>query len=295
MIILKVGGFNMQKNIYLVNYNSVRDFMATNASNINQNTWVENVKGHQEEGKSHLLYWYGFENVEGVIKICREGWVEGVQIYQAIKSSIPDIELSGCFHKKYKRKKKYSDSGDEVDIDKYIHNEIETMFIDQQKYIAEKHGKIITIYSSFAFNSNRSSKESLWMGITTCVLTDILESAGYRVEIVGFCALYKPFVEFSSPTETQFNINIKFPEQPLDLINVLMASAYPGFFRYFGFKTILASPYKCCDFLGKVVQNPYIRAQNSFLISDIWNSQDAYYKILSVLNDIKNRELNNLI
>ena len=163
------------------------------------------------------------------------------------------------------------------------------MYNNYNKIAVDKQGKIITIYNSIAFNSHRSSKESLWSGITSCILTDIFESVGYRVHLIGFISVSNLFEPPRLHVKTQINIDIKLPEKPLDLLNILMACSYPGFFRYYGFKALESFPYRVRPSLGRGVSIPYIKEGNSFVISNIWDRNSSFCKIIEILNQIKNR------
>jgi len=276
-----------ENKLEFLQFSSIRDFMDVPVHKINERTWMLGLKQSRD-----MLYWYGSSTIEEVIRICREGWKEGLVIYEKLKKSLPEIEIVGEFHKKYKRKRKSSDFGDEIDIDKLIRKEFDTMYNNYNKIAVDKQGKIITIYNSIAFNSGRSSEESLWSGITSCILTDIFESVGYRVHLIGFISIKNLFI--SPPrfyVQTQINIDIKLPEKPLDLLNILMGCAYPGFFRYYGFKALESFPYEVHSSLGYGVPLPYIKKDNSFVISNIWDRDSSFSKIVEIVNQIKNRTL----
>ena len=249
----------------------------------------ETLEYHNLRGYEYLKRWYGSESIEKVKEICGSEWTEGIEIYENIKRQLPELDILGEFHLKYARKRKYSDSGDEIDIDRYIHNEFDAMFFDHKKYVQDKEGKIITIYTSIGFTSGVSSSESLWSGIVSIVLADIFESVGYRVNIVGFRAGMYSFSGEDSPLKSQINIHIKLPDMPLDLANVLIATAYPGFFRYYGFKGICSFPYRVGRGFGRSLDFPHVYENNSFIIGGIRNSTDAHLKIMEILNRVKNR------
>lgn len=277
-------------NIEVINFNSIRDFMAVEPSIAqNKETFVEGVKSHIEDGRAHLKWWYGSESMEEVKRICSSGWVEGMRIYENVKRQLPETDILGDFHLKYARKRKYSDSGDEVDIDRYIHQEFDTMFFDHKKYIQDKEGKIITLYTSIGFTCDISSNEALWGGITSTVLADVFESVGYRVNIVGFRAGFGSFIDYNTPSKSQINIQVKLPDMPLDLTNVLTAIAYPGFYRYYGFKAISSFPYVVSNGFGKSIGSPFIYEKNSFVIGGIRDSTTAHLKIMEILNTVKRR------
>lgn len=275
--------------IEFMDYKGIREFISIEPAEVNKKFFNDAINHHVSGGRSRLIWWFGAETIDEVKRICREGWKEGLEICSDIKRNLPEIGIIGDFHKKYKRKKKWSDSGDEIDVDKYIHQEYETMYIDHEKAIQDKEGKIITIYASLGFRQDVSSRESIWSGITASVLTDIFESVGYRVNLVSFRSGIGSFKSYSSPQKCQFNINIKLPEQPLDLLNILTATAFAGFYRYYGFKAIAAFKYETSYGFGRSQANPFIFEKNSFVIGNIWNSRDAYLKILQVLNFVKER------
>ena len=282
----------MRRNdIEMKSCSSMRDYMSLEPDMVNKYSFEKYLRETAQYSTFKMLSWYGSYTLKDVEAICKGGWTEGLKVYENVKKALPEIEVVGEFHKKYKRKKKFSDSGDEVDIDKYIHGEFDLMFIDYDKHIQDKEGKIITIYTSLGFNSRYSSTEAIWNGIASVVLTDIFESVGYRVHLIGFIAGLGRFVNPGDPNKTQIDIDIKLPNQSLDILGIVTATAYPGFFRYYGFKALYSFPYRLWSHLGLSIQSPHVYNHNSFVIGDIWDNTMAHLKIMEVLNTVKKRNL----
>lgn len=276
----------MDNTIDIINYNSIKDFMMEEPT-IPHNEEV--FRGSVEKMWFSMRHWYGANSLNEVKQICSSGWDDGLKIYKDMKQQVPEIEGLGSFHRKYARKKRHADCGGEIDIDRYIHNEYETMFIDYERYIQNKSGKIITLYTSIGIVCSVLSSDSLWNGVATTILTDIFESFGYRVNIIAFRAGRGTRLG-SDYHKSQINIQVKLPDQPLDLTSVLISTSFPGFYRYYGFKALSSRPYKISHGYGQSLDFPYSYENNSFIIGGVRNSESAYLKILEVLNSFKTKE-----
>lgn len=169
--------------------------------------------------------WVGrnFHNdLKNAEKALGELWQEGMDIYDKVSQRLRDVELPRPVS--IKRRGAWSeDGGDEIDLDRMRRG---------QAYWRTTHrdhrpGPMsITIVSNVAANSSKSSMEMMWRGAASVVLTNILEDAGYRVEL--WAAGYSQEVW----TDDKNNVHatcLKRTTDPMDvgaLINVLSGWCY---------------------------------------------------------------------
>ena len=117
-------------------------------------------------------------------------WPEGMQIYDEMKRAIEDAGIEPPQNRQ--RVRKWSeDDGDEMDLDRLQHDQAYWSTTTRKHRPGPQN---ITIISSIDMSCSVRSRECLWRGAAAVALTELLEAAGYRVELWCCRSSSKSFV-----------------------------------------------------------------------------------------------------
>ena len=256
------------------------------AAPINKNRYENTASGMA--GK--LGGWYGtIGNVEDAKKYVGEGWRKGAD--KAL-GFISDIYASCSIPepKNVRRQQVWAEDGDDLDYDKLMSGELETMW-----RTTKRNGKATnphaTLVVNWGGNSNQSSDSLFWSGAVAIILADVLENAGYRIELVG-CITSKHDAGYSATSVT-----VKELDEPLrtDVIAGTLCEA--GVFRTLGFLAMQASDVKIEGGLGCVEGDMFSQAgidnmeespfsEDVFVIDQCLTLDDAKKEIERVCNSL---------
>lgn len=155
-----------------------------------------------------------------ILYACQSPWAEGANV---VKRLVEHLEVQLPVPKSRKRKSRWSeDHGDEVSYERlYEGNPYWRQYV---KEMTEGSGSVVIAVGVGA--SYKTPWEELrWKGIAAVALTDTLEKAGYRVELVGAYAglCYK---KNNAPMSISFKV--KETNAPVDVDS--MATAVSTFF-----------------------------------------------------------------
>jgi hypothetical protein len=124
------------------------------------------------------------------------------------------------------------DDGDEIDVGRYVEGDPK-FWIDFNRS-GRKPSPYVTIVGQWGANCMTSENEMFWQGAAAVVLTDALENAGFRVQLVAanLNAISNDGVCLNSLVSV---VNLKMFDEPLRLGPVAFAMCHCGFFRTIGF------------------------------------------------------------
>ena len=189
-----------------------------------------------------------------------------------------------------RRQQVWAEDGDELDYDKLMSGEIESMW-----RTTKKNGKGFnpqaTLMVSWGGNCNVDADALFWSGAVAIILSDLLEDAGYRTEIVGAMGGLQQSGEY-----TCSSVCVKELDEPLRTDAVAGALCSAGVFRTVGFKAILAADTEIGFTLGKNVSleqmpegmvneaTPF--ADNMFVIRQCLTKEDAIAEVQRVCDEL---------
>lgn len=242
------------------------------------------------------------ESIESFMHNIWEPWDEGMEEYNRVRK---EIESSLQTPLSIKKRLKFSSEGDYLDVDKFYSYNYETMWVTPKraKVVALKN---ITLYTDLCGSGTDEYKMFLARGTVTSILVDVLENAGYCVEVIGIIGASNSyeynFYEKKEPPVYYFcTIPLKTFQEPLDVQKLIIVTGLSGFFRTFGFKAIASLPYKVTTELGYPVNGRFpklilnLLPNMCFLITGYFDTAKQCLKeintIISMISQGKERNI----
>jgi len=208
----------------------------------------KNAKAHLSVMEKH--HYHGRESFVGrdiltwdkAKKAARATWVEGMATYKEMRGSFRG-ELPRP--KSIRRRLRWrEDMGDEVCLDRLRSGQ--PFWRATHREAAPSANAVVTVAFEIGSSSRVDSKKILWKGIAAIVLADLLEEAGYRVELWGMWRSLGSFVNRHNAYQAY---KLKEAQDPINVAGILTAVS-GWFFRTVGFESYAG--YK----LGKVFVKP---------------------------------------
>lgn len=203
----------------------------------------ELLAGHK--GGDQGMSWHGIEGgAAGVINAIESGYPAGAQkvaiMRDSIAASLPRavgvnrVRVRGTF-------------GDDLDIHAINRGDFGTAWSTAKRRV--KVGiSIVRIVIDICGNGSVSADVLAWRGVAGLSLAQIMQSAGYSVEIVGAMGTTRSGDDMGNLAITTL---LKAHGASVDIDLLAATTCLAGFFRLFGFAAIIAA----CDKRGKVAHN----------------------------------------
>ncbi len=170
---------------------------------------------------------------EATIALARNGWAAGVSLL----SDVP-ADSDPPAPRTIRRRLKWGDCGDDVDMQRIWAGQLETAWRRPTKAQASGPARVRIIVDSIAYGSENAAKMR-WRGVAALRLSDALTEAGYSVQVEsGFTAR-------GSDASNKYVLRtiVKPYEAPLDLAALAATTALPAFFRALGHEWhLIAAP-----------------------------------------------------
>jgi hypothetical protein len=236
-------------------------------------------------------YWIGreFSGWADVVRKAGEVWPEGVALVEGMLDGLRDA-AGGVRPKSRVRKSRWSpDDGDEIDNDRLRAGQDYWRQTVREERDAPQ---TLVIVFSFTTSSSRDSEEVLWRGAAAIILADLLEAAGYRVELwaVNYCKTYDGggYVDMRDALQA---VRLKASESPVD-VATLVNGVSGWFYRTVLFQSYHVIPVKTQEGLGHPVtiteETEIVRelAGNArvVVIDNVWSRTAATAKVREVLD-----------
>jgi len=126
-----------------------------------------------------------FSTWDDVTKAVGEPWEAGLKMLDKVRDQLSSVELPRP--KNIRRQPCWSDeAGDELDLDRYRAREPFWRTSHRARATAPR---VVTMAVNIAASCAMSSLAIAWRGATACMMADILEAQGYRVEILAACIM----------------------------------------------------------------------------------------------------------
>ena len=277
-------------------HHTLQGLASIEASSISQRNRKNFMRTAAETGLGRDK-WYGTINsINHARKYVSEGWREGADRAMSLvsdvyaKCTIPEP-------KDVRRTQVWSDEGDELDYDKLMSGELDTMY-----RTTKKEGRATfptaTLLVNWGGLGSVKSGDLFWGGAVAIILTDILENAGYRIEIVG-CN-----TSSFSPTDDEgeryiaTSVAVKELDEPLRSDIVAGALCEAGVFRTLGFMGKNAADSKvtsgygstrCLKKVGVDVCESSPFSEDAFVVPHCRSMEDALEAIESVVKELDER------
>lgn len=187
--------------------------------------------------------WYGgLRGIDAARALMHDGWPEGAT---AAGKLTPKLEGVVPPPKSVLRRVRWSDNGTELHIDRAMSGDWDIAFRNRQ--LCDSVPRVITLVATFGGNAGESHERLFWCGAQMVVAADLLEGAGYAVELRA--AMATRLWEAGNKVHL-VDVLVKQPDQPLRPDAVMAVFGHAGTFRSYGFRLITASPYNVGYGLG---------------------------------------------
>jgi len=170
----------------------------------------------------------GMHSWKEATAILENGWPEGAERLRALAGKLsPQLPQA----KSIRRKATWADDGDEICKDRLQSGQIEQCWRTMRRspFVAPR---TVAIETPWGGHYRQTEEELFWQGAAAAVLTDILEEAGYRVE------LYANRVSEEHGHKHCTRLKVKEADMPMRLDGVAAVLCHAGIFRTFGFLCI---------------------------------------------------------
>lgn len=206
-------------------YDSITEFAAdTKTPHENHKETWERYEGYDSEFRG--------ATATETRKRVEKGWPEAIRKIDKLSDKIA-VDLVA---KTRKRKKKRGDFGEEYDLHRAYSGSYETAWDRLEKRQVTGPSNL-TIVSDLTISAWTKHEELFWRGAASVALVDILENAGYQVEVLTvFCGTndHSDMERKDRPTACQ--IVTKRHDMPLDKESLAGAICCPGFLRLYAFQ-----------------------------------------------------------
>ena len=202
-------------------YESAAAFMALEPSKTNKDLAARALR--PDRGAN----WYGIEGAGPAITAAiAQGWPDGVKRAREIAAEISmDIPPA----QDIRRRKVRGDHGDEIDMQRVYAGALDTAWSRTARRSTNA-PPVISIFTNFGGTWAKSGEEMFYKGAAAAVLADILEAAGYRVEIICY-GIFKGVYENHPGQYDYFEFPAKRADEPLDLNRLTALTALAGTLR----------------------------------------------------------------
>jgi hypothetical protein len=176
---------------------------------------------------------------DGAVNLSRSGWPEGCDQIAEISKKLFDVIKPQT----HQQDVEFDYSGSFVDVGRYCDGEPECFgnFIEP-----ENPTKVIRIEIAGAISHSVTAETARNRGAAVVALIDLLESQGYRCELVVVISVKQSEVPKGHTTA----ITIKNPDQPIDIDALAFSIAHPAFLRRLWFGVAEQEPAKIISRYG---------------------------------------------
>lgn len=170
----------------------------------------------------------GLHSWDEAKSLLEKGWPQGAERLRALAGKLAAQVPQA---KSIRRKLTWADDGDEICRDRLQSGQIEQCWRTMRRspFVAPQ---TVAIETTWGGHYGRTAEELFWQGAAAAVLTDILEGAGYRVE------LYANRVISQGRHGHWIRVKVKETDMPMRLDGMAAVLCHAGIFRTFGFLCI---------------------------------------------------------
>lgn len=228
------AGWQDTQNNRVVLYDSGADLVEAAEHNSKTKAWTGEYTKLADDVADQWTYGKHFPTLNLTKKALEEGRLAEIYLEQIesmreeIYSRFPQLQTLNEVAMTKRRRRRFSEDGDELDIDRYMCGD-PCMFMHMPK--TETKGRVARIFLDIAVSCGTDSMtitKNVLFGLCMC---DIIERAGIMIEIIIGASSLRPTNDTRYYTVACM---AKHADEPLDLQRVLSFSL-PGFFRNYIF------------------------------------------------------------
>lgn len=180
--------------------------------------------GYELSCKPNNAGWSGTRCFNDALDLAEKGWPEGLRRIQALRGDL--LSHQGAQEERFMHT--YAESGDEVDVGRYLSGEPECMMEYQTQFVPSV-GRVIKLVVNCAASAGNTSEMIFNRGAAAVALTDLIENAGLRTEVWLAAGVMSQCGHNICDTF----IRVKAPEQPAELDRLAFILAHASTLRRF--------------------------------------------------------------
>ena len=197
-----------------------------------------------------------------------EGWPEGVErMRKALEALAPKRAQS------IRRRRVRGPEGDDLDIHRVYGGTLDTAW-DRMAPRPVSGSPIVRIWVEISALASVSADKMFWRGAAALAVTEALEAAGYRVEVIAY-AQSNNVVKGKENQDCFTAFTAKESNQPLDVAKLAFLTAHPATFRVAGFAFRLCSHEAVTYGIGRSNHTRPTYAEDADLVSNGVFSKEA--------------------
>ena len=227
------GMFNKNKGVEILHYDSVAHMVESAKDNATKRKYLD--KGDFDE----WTWGTEFQGLESTTEALRNGecsqkTLKHIEEYRNVLLNMDGIDDMMRRADTFKRRRKFGESGSELDIDRVLSGDPEHW----QSMTRGKKQNVIRLGVNFSVTCGHSEEQLNKLGALTTVAVDMLQRCGLAVEVVGLCVAHKVMSNnlIGSKPEQGFTCVLKSAQEKLD-VSRIACIGIPGLYRAYGFTT----------------------------------------------------------
>ena len=281
-------------NSTLLYFETLSELANLQVDPLNEEEWREQVNNKEREHS-----WFGMKGIAEVREACElYGWDAGMEKGLAAFASLTAPQLPSL-----KRKRCYSSGGHTFDMQRLYSGKPEKAWRTSRREQSENkmaHKGLVNIVVNIAANCGVSADAFFWRGALAMLYAKALMESGRRARILAVMPVDR-WVQ-SNPHDKKGDshlmiaVEVKAYGQALNLGSMFAMTALSGFFRYYGFKAILSTPFKVSGGLGTSVSvknellEPLLDDSPALVIENIWSQEAAMAKSVDFTKELMGEE-----
>lgn len=191
-------------------------------------------RAHKAEVHTSPEWYGGISTRKQATNLLEKGWSEGVERLREVAAEISDAPTP----KIRRRVRRWADDGEELSIDRALAGQWDHAYSMSTRQTSEG-PQIIDLVGLFGGAGLMTAEEMFWQGAVLAILSDILESAGYRVRLIG----EDPFATDAFPPAIGSNrVVIKEDHEPVRMDAIASVMCHAGTYRTHGFRMLFNVP-----------------------------------------------------
>lgn len=231
-----------------------------------------------------------FESWADVVQKSAEAWPEGIEMMENIISQLEHLQLPTP--KSHRKRLKWSeDGGDEIDLDRLRSG---TAFWRTTVREEARGQQLVSIFVNIGGSWQMAAKDLMWRGAAAIVLADILENAGYQVELYAVDSVYGAYTNGDGNLKM---VRLKEAGSPVD--RATLVNAVSGwFFRTVWFQARYAiNPHGVNFNMGFakniVMEKEFAKHTNGLIVplDGFYNESDAVNVISFYIHKLRGEEV----
>lgn len=170
----------------------------------------------------------GLHSWDEAKSLLEKGWPQGAERLRALAGKLTAQVPQA---KSIRRRLTWADNGDEVCRDRLNGGQVDSCWRTMRRapFVAPQ---TVAIETTWGGHYGQTPEELFWQGAAAAVLTDIMEEAGYRVEV------YANRVSEEGSKRHCSRVKVKEADMPMRLDGMAAVLCHAGIFRTFGFLCI---------------------------------------------------------